>query len=97
MGIRLLFKKSLNSHARTTTEPNIKSGATRHFATRSTPHQQCVARKLPSLVAAVTQQLAQLAKVTDRLDKAIYGNGTPGLRALVEAPEEEETRGYNVG
>ena len=35
-------------------------------------------------LATVTEQLAQLAKVTDRLDKAIYGNGKPGLRALVE-------------
>ena len=35
-------------------------------------------------LAAMAQQLSQLTNNTARLDKAIYGNGIPGLKALVD-------------
>ena len=35
-------------------------------------------------LASMGQQLAQLTKVTSRMETAIYGNGKPGLQARVE-------------
>ena len=39
-------------------------------------------------LATVAQQLAQLTSVTSRLEKAVYGNGTPGIKAKVDELEK---------
>ncbi len=44
-------------------------------------------------LAAMAQQLSQLTNNTARLDKAIYGNGIPGLKALVD---DQQRRLSNV-
>ena len=72
MGIRLLSQKGVNPHVRPTAKPTLKSGATRHLVTRGSPYWQHVAGKLRHTCNR-DRELAQLAKDTDRLDKAIYG------------------------
>ena len=39
-------------------------------------------------LATVAQQLAQLTSVTTRLEKAVYGNGAPGIKAKVDELEK---------
>jgi hypothetical protein len=39
-------------------------------------------------LATVVQQLAQLAATNARLEKAVYGNGTPGIKAKVDDLEK---------